>query len=799
MSLGHLCLILLVDLIIGAVTLPVDLTTLLLHTVLILWDHRMEVVRDQAREMLLHLIHQLVVLKTNDELTPSQSKSIEDFIELIRLRDSKVIWKYEDNNGRSSDFDLVEPMTFVIKEVVSIFSIPYPGIEAAWGRVTMNWATICPVRHLACRSLQIYRCLLKPLDATVVSGLLSRLGISLGDETIITQTYSMDILRTLRTIVMSLNSESLTLLPPLFWTTWTCLGSTNEAEYMEALEMLDVMLEKKFLDDPATVTALDESKPANVDWAADSLITLVTQGARSATTMGKCLTVLQKLIQMPFRSHFVGHTKGFLLTILAHLPHMAHYLQYERADKQIVDAARILADVANQNSYDTVSRIFKDFATSNVTNSQDLLTQCTESLRFYFFPGLEVIALKFLVGLLNNSQTWFKAEVLQILEIIISPMDLHKQEIMEHGVDLLAPLLRLLNTELAGSALKVLDHFTEIPGTKLHQQQLRVSITATTSFQDRRRFERTESLYGIPETSGWSIPKPAIRRESLRRDMLAIHDAFMGDATVGNNGLPTPGLVFYKEDRLYGSYFPEQSTAMSSVEVHLAETNVGELVDKLEALDDFFEESDATETGSQYYSHSPRAYDSPNKPLGYIRHGPYDSFSNVVGFGSAQSSFNSTSSARSPSHSFNNGNSNGSLRTPHLAEPIVMSPSAFKPPKAHAHALAHLHIRPELQPRTLSSPGPQQSHFHHRTPPSGKVRSSGDEAAGFSEDEVLSSASGSSSVLEQKMRFSKGSFRGGIRSGLRRLTGGTEGRSRVYVQEREGSPEVPKVPEKWRN
>lgn len=775
----------------------------------------MEVVRDQAREMLLHLVHQLVVLKMNDDLTLGQSKLIEDFIELIRHQDSKVIWKYEDNNGRSSDFELVEPMTFVIKEVVSIFSIPYPGIETAWGRVTMNWATICPVRHLACRSLQIYRCLLQPLDATVVSGLLSRLGISLGDETVITQTYSMDILRTLRTIVMSLDGESLTLLPPLFWTTWTCLGSTNEAEFMEALEMLDVMLEKKFLDDPATVTALDESKPANVDWAADSLITLVTQGARSATTMGKCLTVLNKLIHMPFRSQFVGHTKGFLLTILAHLPHMAHFLQDERAGKHII-AANILADVATHNSYDTISKIFTDFATYNITESQDLLTQSIEALRFYFFPGLEVTALKFLVGLLNNSQTWFKAEVLQMLEIVLAPMDLHKQEIVEHGVDLLAPLLRLLNTELAGPALKILDHFTEIPGTKLHQQQLRMSMTTATSSQERRRFERTESLYGIPESSGWSIPKPAVRRESLRRDMLAIHDAFMGDATIGNNGLPTPGIVFYKEDRLYGSYFPEQSTAMSSVEVHLAETNVGELVDKLEALDDFFEESDATETGSQYYSHSPHFHFNHQKPAGYIRHGPYDSFSSVLGASSAQSSFTSTTSTRAPNYSFNNSyNSNNSLRIPHLAEPIAMSPSAFNPPSSHsqshsqAHALAHLHIRPELQPRTLSSPGPQQTHFHHRTPP--KVRSSGDEA---SEDEVLSSTS-NGSAIEQKMRFSKGSFNRGFRTGFRRLTGGTDGKSghaarvggsmsagasgRMRSYERDGSPEVPKVPEKWRN
>jgi len=785
MSLGHLCLILLVDLIVAPINLAVDRTTLLLHAVLILWDHRMEVVQDQAREMLVHLIHELVLSKLHEDRNHSQMQSVEDFITLIRRRDSRVIWTYEDNNGRGSDFALVEPMTFVIREVVRIFSMTYPGMEEAWGRVTMNWATLCPVRHLACRSLQIYRCLVKPLDARVIADLLSRLAASIGDETVITQTYSMDLLRTLRTVIPSITPEHRQLTAPLFWTTWTCLGSVNELEYMEGMEMLQVLLGVVDLADTEDLKALNDNKPLVVDLSSDSLISLVMQGCRSALAMVKCLSMLRQLVKFP-STPLVGNGEGLHFTLLAHLPILCHSFQEDRRAQGVLESAHVLISAAETQQYDLVVKTLKAYITLEIKDSRDLMIRMVEALGFYFFPKMEVASLTFLMGLLTNSHHWFKLEVLLMLEILLANMDLHKHNIFDHGADMVSPLLRLLQTDLAIPALKVLDHFTSIPGTNLNLHQLEMSMTNATSSQDRKRYEKTQSLYGIPESSGWSIPMPAIRRESLRRDMLAIHDAFAGDVPNGASGLPSPGIEFYKEDRLFGSYFPERTITMTSEEAHLAETNVSELVHKLGALDDFFDEdddTDATEAGGSPYQpphlhhNHGHGHGHGHSHSGYVRHGAYDSFSNSNS--SAQSSFRLNSSF-------------GSARRPR--DPIVMSPSAFS---ASPHLLA---TRPDLQPRSMTSPPTSTNRAPSQHSSGGTLHEETSEV--FSEDDATSggrpSTSDGSFVLESARHRHRMGFGSGVRSGFKRLTTRSE-RHRVRMEkEREESPEVPKVPEMYR-
>jgi len=740
----------------------------------------MEVVQDQAREMLVHLIHELVLSKLHEDHNHSQMQSVEDFITLIRHRDSRVIWTYEDNNGRGSDFALVEPMTFVIKEVVRIFSMTYPGMEEAWGRVTMNWATLCPVRHLACRSLQIYRCLVKPLDARIIAGLLSRLGASVGDDTVITQTYTMDLLRTLRTIIPSITAEHRQLIAPMFWTIWTCLGSINELEFMEALEMLQGLLGVVNLADAEDIKTLNDNKPVEIDISSDSLTSLVMQGCRSALAMDKCLLILRQLVKIP-STPLVGNGEGFHFTILAHLPLLCHSFQDDRRVPPVLESAHVLISAAETQQYDLVAKTLGAYLSREIKDSRELLVRTLEALGFYFFPKLEVASLKFLMGLLTNSQHWFKSEILQMLEILLANMDLHKHKIVDQGADLVSPLLRLLQTDLAIPALKILDHFTSIPGTKLNLHQLEMSMTTASSSQDRKLYEKTQSLYGIPELSGWSIPMPAARRESLRRDMLAIHDAFAGNVPNGASGLPSPGIEFYKEDRLFGSYFPERTITMTSSEAHLAETNVSELVDKLGALDDFFDEdddTDATEAGGSPY-HPPHLHHnrghSHHSHSGYIRHGAYDSFSNS----SAQSSFRLNSSF-------------GSARRPR--DPVVMSPSAFS---ASPHLLGS---RPDLQPRSMTSPPTSNNRGpgHHSS--GGTLHEETSEV--FSEDDATSggrpSTSDGSFVLESGRQRYKGGFGQGVRSGFKRLTTRGERHRQRMEKEREESPEVPKVPEMYR-
>src|SRR5881398_1571752 len=76
---------------------------LLLQVILVLWDHYTPVVQDQAREMLVHLIHELVISKIDDDTLGIDKKSIEDFVEGVRQHDVKVVWNYDDKNGKDAE------------------------------------------------------------------------------------------------------------------------------------------------------------------------------------------------------------------------------------------------------------------------------------------------------------------------------------------------------------------------------------------------------------------------------------------------------------------------------------------------------------------------------------------------------------------------------------------------------------------------------------------------------------------------------------------------------------------------
>src|ERR1700760_2641291 len=98
-----LCMILLVDLIVSSVQLAKDRIPLLLQVVLVLWDHYIPLVQDQAREMLVHLIHELVLSNMDDNTDGPTKGEIESFIDEIRLHDPKVVWMYDDFNGKNEE------------------------------------------------------------------------------------------------------------------------------------------------------------------------------------------------------------------------------------------------------------------------------------------------------------------------------------------------------------------------------------------------------------------------------------------------------------------------------------------------------------------------------------------------------------------------------------------------------------------------------------------------------------------------------------------------------------------------
>jgi len=779
---------------------------LLLQVILVLWDHYTPVVQDQAREMLVHLIHELVISKIDDDTLGIDKKSIEDFVEGVRQHDVKVVWNYDDKNGKDaedSSAKVPESMSYVAAEVLKFFSLAYPGLREAWGRVALNWATSCPVRHLACRSFQIFRCILSSLDQQMLSDMLARLSNTISDEESDIQTFSMEILTTLRAIIEALAPEDLIQYPQLFWTTCACLDTIHEGEFMESLLMLDKFLDKLDLGDSVILQILEDSCPDRWEGKFEGLTQLTYKGIRSSVCLDRSLRILERLVVLP-SSRIVGDDSRLAYTTLANLPKFLRYFEAPASNPSVRATAEILARVADEHYENTaLSEALTAYALKRYRVDKDFLAQMLSALRTAYFPNLEFGALVFLLGFLTNKIDWMKTNTMEVLCVVLPEIDMRKPEIASKGPDLMSPLLRLLQSEFCPQALRVLDHvlnlnMTSSP-TPYEKQQMRMSMAGSHSSRGyKKQFEKTQSLYGIPEESGWAIPMPAHHSHLTRAN---VHAVFYTCGNLEDGNVPdtaTPKIEF-RQDEFPFSPISDYRTATMTSEDTRGDSHIGELVMKLDSLDDFFEDDDDAETltdlpnftsSSRYangpYSHDMREnlYDQQTAP---ILHKSLTRNASVTSF---QSGFISD-----PKHS-------------PARDPGVMTPGAFSTftsSTTNLPSTSSASSRPGLHARSVTSPSaPNQV---QRISPGLSSTALDEQGEPFSDDEYASGRSGSTSTdkgnfsLEGVVKPLAQDTRSRIRSGMRRLTGGG-GDAREATKTREAikqalqkSPQVPKVPD----
>jgi len=779
-SLGQLSLILLVDLMVSPVQLGADNVPLLLQVVTVLWDHYTPLVQDQAREMLIHLIHELVISKIEDENTFPTKKSIEDFIESIRRHDPKVIWAYEDSNGKSDDRDSKVPasMDYLATEVVNNFEVTYPGIKEQWAKLSLTWATSCPVRHLACRSFQIFRCILTSLDQAMLADMLARLSNTVADEDTEIQTFSMEILTTLKTLINKLAPSDLMTFPQLFWSTCACLDTINECEFLEALSMLDEFMNKIDLSEPNVGRILSDGQPPKWEGSFEGLQPLIHKGLRSSECIDQTLAVMNRLVILP-SDGLIGDDSRLLFAILANFPRFLHAMDQETIDAESIESAQILSQVAGLQGCGMISGILNGFATSRYRTGKDLLAQLMAAIKDSFFPDWDFRSLAFLMGLLTNSIPWFKFKTMRILCVMIPDIDMRKPEIACHGPDLISPLLRLLQTEFCMQALEVLDHIMTMAGTPMDKHHLRMSMTSSSSRAIRKEYERTQSLFGIPEDSGWAIPMPARHAETTRANVHAVFYMCQNPENTDIDPVQTPDVEFHVDDFQYGYFTPTDRADTMMSDEGRGDGNIGDLVMKLDSLDDFFEDSlhsptsdgrssrTITEFGGEFESGA-QLYDEQTLPI------LHQSLGRATSTTSFQNGFADTRPAymarESSLNAMNPGAFMTTLKRPSMHARSVTSPSA--PASAQA-TLDFLSDDDYLE----------------------EVFSDGD-------DERVLPAEGSF-FLENMIK----PLAQGTKSGVRRLTGG---RSRDNERLRDGirgerrglsqppgsskSPKVPKVP-----
>ena len=782
---------------------PVELgkesVPLLLQVVIVLWDHYTLLVQEQAREMLVHLIHELVISKIDDDSTSPNKTTIEEFVESIRQHQPKVVWTYEESNGKDEDDEgsrVPASMPHVANEVVSLFTIAYPGIHEQWAKTTLSWATSCPVRHLACRSFQIFRCILTSLDQPMLADMLARLSNTIADEEKDIQTFSMEILTTLKTIIGALEPPDLLQYPQLFWATYACLNTIHEREFTETLGMLEQLLIKVDLSKPAVIKLLRDAKPEKWEGSVEGIASLVYRGLKSATSLEKSLLILDRIAPLS-GSELVGDQSRLLFGILANLPRFLHAFDTRIRDSRCIQSAQTLASVAESENHPELSIMLHDFSNARYRVSKDFLVPMLSTLRRSFFPTWEVKSLIFLMGLLTNRLSWYKLKIMEILCVLIPDIDMRQPEITSHGPDLISPLLRLLQTEYCPQALKVLDHIMMMSATPMDKHHLRMSMASSGSRSIRKEYERTQSLYGIPEDTGWSIPTPAIHSNTTRTNVHAVFYTCASANPSHDSPVATPDVEFHTEEFQNSSYFPFDRTAtmMSEAEVNL-DGNMGELFSKLDSLDDFFEDSltiDANPS-SLYSGPTGLEFGPPNPDAGADL---YDQQTAPI----LHRSLARTASVTSLHSGFTDH------RSPSARDPGVMTPVAFAAITATTTtttttiASAPLVFRPSLHSRSVTTPV-------NALP---KLRAGADLLSDDETDEIFSdderSTGNNVTLTAGSGHHLLGSMLRGTRSSMRKFTPGAAGREyrqRAQTQKRAAaqapiSPEVPKVPEAYLN
>lgn len=683
-------MIMMVDLLVGPVPEMADKLTLLLQVVFVLWDHYVPLVQEQAKEMLIHLIHELVIPMLNaEEDTPTRLATLE-FIETVRQRDSKTFWPYDEiSSTEENGLRVPKSMSHMITCVLEMFSPISPGLKPAWGKVALSWATTCPVRHLACRSFQVFRCLLTILDHGMLSDMLARLSNTIADDVTDIRLFAMEILITLNAIIAEMEEDYLLQYPQLFWVTVACLNTVHEGEFMEVLSLLEMLLDKIDLADPAKVSYLMDAFPPKWFGKFEGLQSLIDKGLRSSVSFERTLAVFDKLNMIP-TNELVGGDSRLLFAILANLPRFSKAQEGGTPSDDVLLCAERLKVLAEAQEHKSLTRVMGLYAGQRFRSKKDFISQTVNALKETFFPTYEAQALIFLVGLLSNKLKWVKLKTMELLTIMLPSIDMRKPAFAGVGADLISPLLRLLQTDFVEQALEVLDKMITISGGPMDRHVMRMSMGNKTI---RKEYEKTQTLFGIPDDSGWAIPMPAINAAMTRDNVHAVFYTCSQAAAAEEEAPPTQDVEFHMEDYSYTSIQDRTATMLS--EDGRGEGGFSDTVLRLGDLDAFFGGEENIPHHNQTISQTDAEFTENGETAPQV----YDSRVYAI---------LNRSLARTPSVTSFQTSFADSLSTPMVSrdqQPGVMTPTAFTAPPMAA-------VRGGYAPRSVSSP---QLHMIGRT------------------------------------------------------------------------------------
>ncbi|KAG5645502.1 hypothetical protein DXG03_005912 [Asterophora parasitica] len=489
----------------------------LLHALFTHFDHRIPFVRQRAQRMLFQWLRSWA--PGFDGLVERHANpgriAIKNAIDRLEKEAESLYWKDDDAGAES------EPkMQSLSSRVLEYLAPLHPALVDQWGSLALNWGTTCSIRGTAFRSLQIHRALMPRVGKRDLAVLLGRLSntISAVDENL--QFFTSEILQTL-TALTTVGDIDWTLLPQIFWCTCACLSTTIQEEFSRVLTLVESLLTKIDLNDHDTVELLLTRRPT--DWQGSaSLQPALLKGLRSANTSAKTLQILQTLAAIQ-DDRLIDPSGGRVRDLYTlSLPWCLQAMTSDKPDDSLREFAESISKLAVVEGRQSIQKIMISFAKSHFRTRDDFLRQSVASLREHYGADHWTEIVTLLLGLVLNRERWLRIQAMQILKVLFqqretrSPFDLL-------GPELLMPLLRLLEGDLAPNALEVLEEPMTMSGGLAAKHVLRMSMHAHTSPINKDP-DSVAKVFGIPEDSGWCIAQADKLRETCRTNLVTVFD-----------------------------------------------------------------------------------------------------------------------------------------------------------------------------------------------------------------------------------------------------------------------------------
>lgn len=479
----------------------------ILHVCLVHIDHFSSIITDDCMSLLNGTI-QALVLDLNEPIISSST--------------GKGIIKYEDlSPPLFEELDSVNRIKSLVDTLTSVFAGLDSDFRNVWAEISFRWGITCPIRHIACRSLQIYRCLSSKINKHDTGKLILRISTILGDRVPNVQGYAMECLTTL---IHMLNSVgSLEEYVDIWWAGIACLYSPHIWEYAKGIEILCIFPERLPFDSHTVLDMLASSKPVSTD--GDPIFEKMLQGLAMDELASNTLQVFSVLSPLPKSVEFLGDVSQRLLYgILANITMMMKTFDSPVEFSTVFGVSARLGDLSRSLEYDQLSDLLSSFSKRKFRSKEDFIFQLW-SLIYDIFPSDMKSIVSVILKLTTRKET--VEIVLQVLLGLVRVLGPYKFSSLSKSTNFWSPLIDLIQTNASSPGLvAVLD--LALSKSSTSETDLRMLFGQSKSSKSHKKSPSLDArqvrhnLQNVSRNVNSHINSISAKNERLKRELEAV-------------------------------------------------------------------------------------------------------------------------------------------------------------------------------------------------------------------------------------------------------------------------------------